>query len=421
MKMKNIFTFLLLYVLVWKTSLHAQQSFNISFIHDSITVNGTFTTPNGSGNFPVIIINAGSGANDRDGTLPMLGGNVACLYPSLLNDTLFPYKELSEALVDSGYAVLRYDKLEFTYSPSSLGTITFRKLWLPVESAIDYVKTRTDVDTNRIILLGHSEGSSLIPYIAKTRTDVRALISLAGARTPFDSLLAYQLVYIAQTCGGNVPQAQAQAGQILAYFNIIRTNTWNAGTPDLFGVPASAWYDYVLATDAVSGNYNLCNLPTLFTGLGLDINVPPAELIRFQNEVTVTNDFWSLPGLIHYMTPNNSPHVSKALTDTIIYWLRRSNIATGIKNNSEDEFTLETYPNPFYNNVTIEINKPIIKKLTISIYNSLGQVVFQKTENNIQNAFINTIELDKLPIGLYFLVTETDGIINVKKLSKSKL
>jgi hypothetical protein len=79
--------------------------------------------------------------------------------------TLRPYKQLSEALVDSGFAVLRYDKLEYTYTPAQLGTITFHKLWLPVESAINYVKTRTDVDTNCITLLGHSEGSLLIPIL----------------------------------------------------------------------------------------------------------------------------------------------------------------------------------------------------------------------------------------------------------------
>ena len=50
--------------------------------------------------------------------------------------------------------------------------------------------------------------------------------------------------------------------------------------------------------------------------------MPPAELISFQNEVIINQDFWSLPGLIHYMTPNDDPHISGALTDTIIYWLR---------------------------------------------------------------------------------------------------
>jgi dienelactone hydrolase len=201
----------------------AQQAEEINFTHAGKTVYGTFSKPSSSGVFPTIIINSGSGANDRNGTLAMVGANVECLYPGLLNDTLRPYKDLSDALVDSGFAVLRFDKIEYTYTtPTTLGAITFEKLWLPVESAIDYVKTRSDVDTTNIILIGHSEGSSLIPFIARERNDVKALISLAGPRTPLDSVLAYQLIEIATQCGGNVPQTQAQVDQILAYFTTIR-------------------------------------------------------------------------------------------------------------------------------------------------------------------------------------------------------
>ncbi|MFN5370604.1 MAG: alpha/beta hydrolase family protein, partial [Bacteroidia bacterium] len=226
----------------------AQQAEEITFTHAGKTVYGTFCKPAASGVFPTIIINSGSGANDRNGTLAMEGANAACLYPGLLNDTLRPYKGLSDALVDSGFAVLRFDKIEYTY-PTTLGTITFEKLWLPVESAIDYVKSRSDVDTTNIILIGHSEGSSLIPFIARERNDVQALISLAGPRSPLDSVLAYQLMSIATQCGGNVPQTQAQVDQILAYFTAIRNNTWNASTPAVFGIPASVWDDYIEVVD----------------------------------------------------------------------------------------------------------------------------------------------------------------------------
>lgn len=382
----------------------AQQSTNITFTHDGKTVNGTFATPSGSGRYPTIIINAGSGPNDRNGTLPMLGANVACLYPGLLNDTLYSYKELSDALVDSGYAVLRYDKLEYTY-PTTLGTITFHKLWLPVESAINYVKTRTDVDTNQIILIGHSEGSSLIPYIAKNRTDVKALISIAGARTPFDSVLAYQLVNIAQTCNGDTAMARTQANQILAYFNIIRTNTWNSSTPPLFGAPASTWYDYVRATDSVATNYNTDNLPTLFIGLGLDINVPPVELTRFQSEVTITNDFWSIPGLIHYMTPNNDPHVSQTLTDTIVYWLRHQNFTTGINRLPNAEASITVYPNPAHNTITIA---GLANHDSISCIDITGKVLAGWTAGKTKQTF----SIDKLLPGNYVVrVTDVSGKI----------
>lgn len=410
----SVFFFLLL--LQYSFLAQAQQSYNITFTHADKTVYGTFSVPAGAGPFPTIILNPGSGANDRDGTLQLIGGNVACLYPGLLNETLKTYKELGEALVDSGYAVLRYDKLEYTY-PTSLGTITFHKLWLPVESAIDYLKTRGDVDTANIILIGHSEGSSLIPFIARDRNDVKALISLAGARTPFDSLLAYQLVYIAQTCGGNVSQAQLQANQILAYFDLIRKNLWNAGTPALFGVPAGAWYDYVQATDPVADNYNLCDLPTLFIGLGLDINVPPAELIRFQNEVTITPDFWSLPGLIHYMTPNDDPHISEALTDTIIYWLRKNVLTTGARPGISQEPFFKVSPNPFVSNFSITFNKEGVKNLEIILHDVSGKIIHSEYHKQVNGKTGFTLSGD-YPPGVYWLRVNADGETAVQKLVK---
>ncbi len=394
-------------------AMHAQQSFNISFVHDGKTVHGTFKVPAGNKRFKTLILAPGSGPNDRYGTLPMVGANTACLYPGLLNDTIRAYDELSDALQDAGYAVLIYDKLEYTY-PGSMGTITFHKLWLPVESAIDYVKTRSDVDTGNIILLGHSEGSSLIPYIAKGRKDIRALISIAGSRTPFDSTLARQLVYIAQTCGGDVQTAQYQADQILAYFNLIRTNTWNSSTPPLFGVPASAWREYVLATDPVADHYDVCGLPALFLGLEKDINVPPSELDRFKAEVSVTDDFWKLPSLIHYMTTADDPHISKTVPDTIIHWLRSNGFHASMKDVKAIERSVSVKPNPFGSSLTVSVGEPYNRNCSMRLLDMTGRVIPGITGIKSPQSF-DTGFLDR---GVYILQIQTEGYTICKKLVK---
>ncbi|HXH20052.1 MAG TPA: T9SS type A sorting domain-containing protein [Chitinophagales bacterium] len=398
---------------------NAQQSSDITFIHDGKTVYGTFAVPNGAGKFPVIIIAPGSGPNDRNGTLILTGANASCLYPSLLNDTLRPYKELSDALVDSGYAVLRYDKLEYTYTtPASLGPITFHKLWLPVESAISYVKTRNDVDTTRIILIGHSEGSSLIPFIAKNRHDIRALISIAGPRTPLDSLLAEQIMYIAQTCGGNVSQAQAQANQIRSYFNDIRTGNWNVNTPDLFGAPASTWSDYIHAVDSVAINYNLCSLPTLFIGLELDINVPLSELTRFENEITATDDFWNIPGLIHYLTPDNIPHVSSMLTDTIVYWLRQNILTTLIDSLYPQGGSVSIQPALFDSEFSISFDKNDAQQVCFSVTSITGQEIISHRCHNVSGRLLHRIEMSSFPSGIYLANIFFNGQTVIRKIIK---
>lgn len=390
--------------------LQSQISEDITFEHAGKTVHATFQSPDSPGPHPVVIITPGSGPNDRHGTIVMTGPNIECLYPDLLNDTLTPYKDLAVALVDAGYAVLRYDKLEYTY-PTSLGEITFHKLWLVVDSAIDYVKSRADVDSSAIILLGHSEGSTLIPFIAKDRADIKALISLAGARTPFDTILADQIVDFSRRCDGDTAMAKFQAYQILAYFDMVRKQNWNAGTPPLFGVSPAVWYDYFQATDPVAQFYNDANVPTLFIGLALDINVPPAELDHFANEVTITDDFWLIPDLIHYMTPNDNPHVSATLTDTIIYWLQEI-MSTGTSPDITSPRTFNVFPNPFDSILHIDLLDQRLIGGTLNIYSSNGENVFSQKINAVQ---FSIPEVRRLTPGTYIAEISKDGLRTASK------
>ncbi|MFN5371812.1 MAG: T9SS type A sorting domain-containing protein, partial [Bacteroidia bacterium] len=164
-------------------------------------------------------------------------------------------------------------------------------------------------------------------------------------------------------------------------------------------------------------NYNLANLPTLFLGLGLDFNVPPSELTRFQNEVTCTDDFWSIPGLIHYMTPNNSPVFSEAISDTIVYWLRQPGILNGLQN-SNQKATVNYYPNPFNASISftlpIEANSPV----KISVLSMFGREVYrsevQKDEDNQPKA----LNLDFLPAGVYWIRLQGNGLNSVSKVLK---
>ncbi|WP_276133490.1 T9SS type A sorting domain-containing protein [Polluticoccus soli] len=386
----------------------AKTTLSINFTHDNVTVNGRLQLPNGNGPYQVIIVAPGSGANDKDGTLAMSGGNTMCLYPGLNGQTLRPYLGLSEAFSDSGFAVLTYDKIEYTY-PSPPAPITFHKLWLPVESAIKYLKTRSDIDTNNIVLLGHSEGSTLIPYIARSQKSISAMISLAGPRRPLDSILAYQLPYIATTCGGDVNAANQQAAQILAYFNDIRTGNWNSSTPPVFGVSAAVWSDYIKVADSVSINYNLANRQTLFVGLGDDINVPPAvELTRFQSEITLGSDFYLVPGINHYLTTVNDPSTSEVVTDTIVYWLRRHTFPASVPVVSDKSNSVSVFPCPAKDVVTIDYLLQHEGAL-LTVYNVYG---VKLTEIKLDNRKGNkTVSIAALPAGVYTYVASDSGLV----------
>lgn len=352
----------------------AQSQIPAQFNHIDRLVRGTLSLPAGVGPHPAVVIVPGSGANDRDGTALLAGGYAPCLYPQLVGQTLRPYRDLGNALVEAGFAVLRYDKLEFSY-PTNLGTITFDKLWLPANSALNWLKTRSEIDTNRLVLIGHSEGSSLIPWLALQRTDVSALISLAGARTPFDSVLARQLVDFAQQCNGNLSQAQTEASQILTYFNLVRQGPPPPTTPPLFGVPAAVWRTYTQVTDSVAQRYNAAAKPTLFVGLGADVNVPPSELIRFQSEVNITNQFWLLPGINHFLSTNSQAAFVPVIADTIVHWLRQQGLAN--VRNAQMAAAWRLYPNPAVEAVTIQAPAALTQPTAWKLVDLQGKTVMQ--------------------------------------------
>lgn len=366
---KLVFSLLLLSGLV-----NAQTQIPAQFNHVDRLVRGTLSLPAGVGPHPAVVIVPGSGANDRDGTALLAGGYAPCLYPQLVGQTLRPYRDLGNALVEAGFAVLRYDKLEFSY-PTNLGTITFDKLWLPANSALNWLKTRSDIDTNRLVLIGHSEGSSLIPWMALQRTDVSALISLAGARTPFDSVLARQLVDFAQQCNGNLTQAQTEASQILTYFNAVRQGPPPPTTPPLFGVPAAVWRTYTQVTDSVAQRYNAAAKPSLFIGLGADVNVPPSELVRFQNEVNITNQFWLLPGINHFLSTNSQAAFVPVIADTIVHWLRQQGLAN--VRNEQMAAAWHLFPNPAVEAVTIQAPTALTQPTAWRLVDLQGKTVMQ--------------------------------------------
>lgn len=393
----------------------AQTQIPAQFNHVDRLVRGTLTLPAGPGPHPAVVIVPGSGANDRDGTLLLAGGYAPCLYPQLVGQTLRPYRDLGNALTAAGFAVLRYDKLEFSY-PNNLGTITFDKLWLPANSALNWLKGRAEIDTNRLILLGHSEGSSLIPWLALQRTDVAALISLAGARTPFDSVLARQLVDFAQQCNGNVAQAQADAGQILSYYSLIRQGPPPPSTPPLFGVPAGVWRTYTQVTDSVAQRYNAAAKPSLFVGLGADLNVPPAELVRFQNEVNVTNQFWLLPGLNHFLSTNSQAAFVPVVADTIVHWLRQQGLASSRTLPEDDGWRL--FPNPASDRVTIEAPAALTQAVAWKLFDAQGKMVLQGNWEVDESAWV--LPLGDLPPGLYHLQRGTGHLKPLRLLKTSR-
>jgi pimeloyl-ACP methyl ester carboxylesterase len=138
----------------------------------------------GDGPFPGVLLIHGSGLTDMNET----GG-----YIRIDNETdsiIYPlsrsYFEIAQYLAERGYAVLQYNKrgvdANFTIPDWNVwGNLTFNDLKQDAEKALDILVHQPEVDANDITLIGHSEGTTIVPRVAIDNPGKVNKIVLMGA------------------------------------------------------------------------------------------------------------------------------------------------------------------------------------------------------------------------------------------------
>jgi uncharacterized Ntn-hydrolase superfamily protein len=91
----------------------------------------------------------------------------------------------------------------------------------------------------------------------------------------------------------------------------------------------------------------------------------------------------------------------------------------GINTNSNDLVSVKIVPNPTKDYIVIDITGLLHEVVVISIYNSFGQQVFEKSHNNL-NVDNLSFDLSGFPEGIYILRIESDTKRAVKKITLLK-
>ena len=150
-----------------------------------VTLAGTLTLPEKGSNFTAVILISGSGAQDR-------------------NEEIFghkPFLVIADYLTQRGFAVLRYDDRGTAQSTGDFRTATTADFATDAESAVAYLKTRKEINLNKIGLMGHSEGGMIAPIVAARSEDMAFIVMLAGTGIRSDVLLLLQTELIARASG----------------------------------------------------------------------------------------------------------------------------------------------------------------------------------------------------------------------------
>src|SRR5215208_193685 len=124
---------------------------------NGIQTNAQLTIPAvGNGPFPGVLLVAGSGAIDMNETL---------------SPDSKPFWQIAQYLSERGFAVLRYDKRGVGANSQIIdtniwGNVTFDSLKNDAAKALNILIEQPEVDPDKITLIGHSEGTMIIPRLA---------------------------------------------------------------------------------------------------------------------------------------------------------------------------------------------------------------------------------------------------------------
>ena len=193
---------------------------------------GTLSLPTaGQGKVAAVVLVHGSGPNDRDETI---GPNK-------------PFRDLAQGLATRGVAVLRYEKR--TKQHQMLMALN-PKLTVQEETiddavaAVDLLRKRSEVDPERVFVIGHSLGAMLVPAIAEQQPNACGFVCLAGNTRPLHTLIAEQTKYLVGADGQVTPEEQAHQEKILQQVALVDSDklTEKTARGDLpFAIPPAYW------------------------------------------------------------------------------------------------------------------------------------------------------------------------------------
>jgi alpha-beta hydrolase superfamily lysophospholipase len=138
-------------------------------VKPGVALAGTLTLPRDRrGPMPAVVTVSGSGPQDRDCFADIANG-------------WRPFRQIAEALAARGIAVLRFDDRGVGASTGDYAAGTELTAAEDVRAAVAYLRARAEIDSARVVVLGHSEGARIAMLVGADDSVLGGLVLLSGA------------------------------------------------------------------------------------------------------------------------------------------------------------------------------------------------------------------------------------------------
>lgn len=281
---------------------------DVSFVSEGLPLSGTLFLPDTDSRVPAVVIVSGSGPVDRDGR--------HVFYPFLLPPA---YKLWAERMAQNHIAVLRYDKRFLTHRDIDPLTLSQENQLRDVVAAVNYLRSRAEVDPDRVFIVGHSEGGSLAP-VAAARVDVRGVVAVGSPAFAVDSLILTQLRV------RGYPEDKIR--EVEEKFRLLREGKFPK-SGEILGAGEAYWREFIEYTERADSIATGLGKPMLvvqglademFPGETLGKNVGLWEGIASRSPRI---EFRTYEGVTHALLAAPTEEVSAPALDAIVRWVER--------------------------------------------------------------------------------------------------
>jgi len=158
------------------------RNIHLSFSSGPANLAGTLMTVDQTGSGPAVLLLSGSGPIDRDSNSEQLSIGVM--------------KQVADHLALHGLPSFRYDKRGVGESGGDFMSSGLHDNIDDAAAAIETLRARADVDPERIIVIGHSEGAVIATVLAAADPHLAGVVLLAATATPGEDVLRWQAAQV---------------------------------------------------------------------------------------------------------------------------------------------------------------------------------------------------------------------------------